>query len=62
MVAFFALVLLIYVVIPLSILFGLYYRFRNSRARNYVIVICLLLIIFYLFWMRKTWMNFVHLH
>lgn len=62
MVAFFALVLLIYVVIPLSILFGLYYRFRNSRARNYVMVICLLLIIFYLFWMQKTWMNFVHLH
>ena len=62
MVGFFGLVLLVYVIIPLSLIFGLYYMFRNSTARNYVIVISLLFIIFYLFWMRKTWMNFLHLH
>ena len=41
MVGFFGLVLLVYVIIPLSLIFGLYYRFRNSTARNNVIVISL---------------------
>ncbi|OWR15211.1 hypothetical protein CDW55_01935 [Chryseobacterium sp. VAUSW3] len=62
MIGFFALVILIFVAIPLSAIFGLYYRFRYNSARNYVIIICVLLLIFYLFWMQKTWMNFVHLH
>lgn len=61
MIGFIIFLIIFWIVLPISLLLGLYYIFRNRKEKKLVVAICLLLFIAYAFYLTKVWATFIHL-